>query len=142
MNNSSIYREALLEHIKNPKNLGSLANPDLKAKAYNPICGDELELSIELTGEKIKDCRTKVRGCSICIVSASMMSELIILKKINEVEKIRKKFLECLKKENYEIPKLLFNLRPLISLKNNRSRMKCVILAWDALNDCLSQYEK
>ena len=142
MNNSSIYREALLEHIKNPKNLGSLDNPDLKAKAYNPICGDELELSIELTEEIIKDCRTKVRGCSICIVSASMMSELIILKKINEVEKIRKKFLKCLKKENNEIPKLLFNLRPLISLKNNRSRMKCVILAWDALKDCLSQYEK
>ena len=142
MNNSSIYREAILKHIKNPKNLGSLDNPDLKAIAFNPICGDELELSIELTEEKIKDCKTKVRGCSICIVSASMMSELIKSKNLNEVDKIRKKFLECLKKENNKIPKLLSNLRPLISLKNNRSRMKCVILAWDALVDCLRQYEK
>ena len=142
MTNSSVYREALLEHVKNPKNLGSLENPDLKAIAYNPICGDELELSIELSEEKIKDCKSKVRGCSICIVSSSMMSELIILKNLNEVEKIRSNFLECLKKENNEIPKLLWNLRSLISLKNNRSRMKCVTLAWEALNDCLSQYKK
>ena len=141
MNSSSIYREALLEHIKNPKNLGSLDNPDLKATAYNPLCGDELELSIELTEEKIKNCKSKVRGCSICIVSASMMSELIILKTLHEAVEIRKEFMECLKKDNKKIPKNLENLRPLISLKNHSSRLKCISLVWDALNDCLSQYE-
>ena len=142
MANSTIYRESLLEHMRNPKNCGSIDNPDLKASAYNPLCGDELELNISLSGGKILDCKTKVRGCSICLVSASMMSELIIMKTLKYAGKISKEFSESLNKNNRKIPKNLENLLPLISLKEHRSRIKCMSLAWDALNDCISQKEK
>ena len=54
MSESSIYREALLKHIRHPKNVGSLDNPDLKASVYNPLCGDELELNITLSEGKIR----------------------------------------------------------------------------------------
>ena len=142
MKNSNFYRDALLEHYKNPKNLGSLENPDLSASAYNPLCGDELELNIQLYKENIKNCKTKVRGCSICIVSASMMSEQIIRKTLSHAAYIRETFLECLKNGDCVIPEHLEDLRPLISLKDHRSRVKCISLAWDALNDCLCKFEK
>ena len=54
MSESSIYREALLKHIRHPKNVGSIDNPDLKASVYNPLCGDELELNIVLSEGKIQ----------------------------------------------------------------------------------------
>ena len=139
MTSSSIYREALLEHMRNPKNSGSIDNPDLRASAYNPLCGDELELNIALSGEKIKDCKIKVRGCSICLVSASMMSELILLKTLKYAAKTSKNFSDSLKKENQKIAKNLENLRPLIYLKKYKSRIKCMRLAWDALDECLSK---
>ena len=69
-------------------------NPDLKAIAFNPICGDELELNIVLSEGKIQECKTKVRGCSLCQVSASMMSELILLKTLKDAVNMRKNFLK------------------------------------------------
>ena len=142
MSESSIYREALLKHIRHPKNVGSIDNPDLKASVYNPLCGDELELNIVLSEGKIQECKTKVRGCSLCQVSASMMSELILLKTLKDAVNMRKNFLKSLKKDYNKIPKNLEYLRPLISLKRHKSRIKCMSLAWDALDDCVRQNEK
>ena len=85
MSTSSIYRDLLLDHARHPKNSGSLEHPDLKASAFNPLCGDELELTLALSGETINDCRTQVRGCTICIASASMMSEFILERTLSEV---------------------------------------------------------
>ena len=142
MSYSNVYKEALLVHAKNPKNLGYLDYPDFKASSHNPLCGDELELYIKLNKGKISDCKTKVRGCSISLISASMMSELIKLKTPKDAEIIRQDFLECLKKSNCNVPENLEYLLPLISLKSYKSRVKCICLAWDALNDCLMQYKK
>jgi len=142
MSESSIYREALLKHIRHPKNLGSLDNPDLKATVNNPLCGDELELNIALSEGKIQECKTKVRGCSICQVSASMMSELILSKTLKDAANMSKNFLKSLKKEYKKIPKNLEYLRPLISLKSHKSRIKCMSLAWNALDDCVRKNEK
>ena len=136
---TSIYKEDLLKHYRDPKNLGSLKNPDIKALAQNPLCGDELELNIKLSERIISDCKTKVRGCSICVISASMMSELIQLKTLNEAENLRIEFSKCLLKNDYPVPVNLEYLLPLISLKDHRSRINCISLAWDALYDCLSQ---
>ena len=142
MTESSIYREELLKHIRQPKNVGSIDNPDLKSSVYNPLCGDELQLNIALSEGKIKECKTKVRGCSICQVSASMMSELILLKSLKDAANMSKHFFESIKKDNKNIPENLNYLRPLISLKRYKSRIKCMSLAWNALDECVRQNEK
>jgi len=129
----------LLEHARFPKNSGILAFPDIRAYAYNPLCGDELELTMALSEKTIKDCKIKVRGCSICQASASMMSVFILSKTLNEATIAGQKFNESLKKGIDEIPESLEFLSPLISLKKHRSRIKCVKLAWDALEDCSRQ---
>ena len=139
MTTPSIYRDLLLEHARHPNNSGRLESPDLRATAFNPLCGDELELTLAVSEDIIQDCKTKVRGCSICQASASMMSDLILTKTLQEAEKISKVFTESLSKENEVISESLDSLRPLIALKKHRSRIKCMKLAWDALEDCARQ---
>ena len=139
MTKPSIYRDLLLEHARHPKNSGRLESPDLQATAFNPLCGDELELTLAVSEDIIQACKTKVRGCSICQASASMMSDLILTKTLQEAEKISKVFTESLSKENEVISESLDSLRPLIALKKHRSRIKCMKLAWDALEDCARQ---
>ena len=140
MSNNTIYRDMLLDHARRPRNSGSLEHPDLQASAYNPLCGDELELTLVLSGDTIQDCKTQVRGCTICIASASMMSEFILEKTLSEVISISKEFSESLHKDTEHISETIEMLSPLIALKPHRSRIKCIRLAWDALEDCASQH--
>ena len=141
MNTKTIFRDLLLDHARSPRNSGYLDHPDLQASAYNPLCGDELELALELSGEIIQDCRTQVRGCTICIASASMMSEFILKKTLSEVIIGSKEFSESLRKDTENISEIMETFRPLISLKLHRSRIKCMRLAWDALEDCAEQFQ-
>ena len=140
MDTETIYRKILLEHARHPKNSGRLENPELSASVYNPLCGDELELTMNLSGEFIQDCRTMVRGCSICQASASIMSEIIIKKTLKEAIKISLLFDENLREDNEEVPEIVEPLLPFIGLKTHRSRMKCMKLAWDALEECANKH--
>ena len=135
----SIYRDILLEHARHTKNSGRLENPELSASVNNPLCGDELELTLALSGELIQDCRTIVRGCSICQASASIMSEMIIKKTLKEAIITGQIFDESLRKDNEDVPEMVEPLRPFLTLKAHRSRIKCMKLAWDALEECANQ---
>ena len=141
MARETIYREILLEHARHPKNSGSLENPGLSATVHNPLCGDELELTLALSGELIRDCRTMVRGCSICQASASIMSEIIIKKTLKEAIKIGQLFDKSLRKDNEDFHEMVEPLRPFLVLKKHRSRIKCMKLAWDALEECANQHK-
>ena len=139
MTRDTIYRDLLLEHARYPKNSGRLENPGLSASVHNPLCGDELELTLALSGELIQDCRTIVRGCSICQASASIMSEMIIKKTLKEAIITGRLFDESLRKDNEDVPEMVEPLRPFLALKKHRSRIKCMKLAWDALEECANQ---
>ena len=139
MTKDTIYRDILLEHARNPKNSGRLDNPELSASVNNPLCGDELELTLALSGDLIQDCRTVVRGCSICQASASIMSEMIIKKTLKEALMTGRLFDESLRKDNEDVPEMVEPLRPFLVLKAHRSRIKCMKLAWDALEECANQ---
>ena len=139
MTKETIYRDILLEHARHPKNSGRLENPGLSASVHNPLCGDELELSLALSGKLIQDCRTMVRGCFICQASASIMSEMIIKKTLQEAIITGRIFDESLLKDNENVPEMVEPLRPFLALKKHRSRIKCMKLAWDALEECAYQ---
>ena len=141
MSRETIYREVLLKHARHPKNSGRLENPGLSAYAYNPLCGAELELTLALSGEIIQDCRAMVRGCSICQASASIMSEIIINKTLEDALNTGRLFDESLRKDNKDVHKTIEPLRPFLSLKTHRSRIKCMKLAWDALEECALLYK-
>ena len=141
MTQDTIYRDILLKHARYPKNSGRLENPELCATVNNPLCGDELEMTLNLSGEFIRECKTIVRGCSICQASASIMSEIIIKKTIKEAIKTGQLFDENLLKDNEDVHEMVEPLRPFLALKTHRSRIKCMKLAWDALEECANLYK-
>ncbi len=73
-----LYREIILDHYRNPRNRGELPSPPaLRAEGFNPLCGDEVVVSLELEGDVISDLKVSGQGCSISQSSASMMSTAV-----------------------------------------------------------------
>ena len=83
-----------------------------------------------------------VRGCSICQASASMMSEEVQGKPMDDVSRLSKDFQNNLMVQDSVLNKNMENLVPLMNLKSHKSRIKCVALAWNALDECLEKYHK
>ncbi len=80
-----LYREVILDHYKNPRGQGALANVDAEAEGQNPLCGDEVAISVALDGETIEDVRFSGRGCAISQAATSMLTELVKGRTIAEV---------------------------------------------------------
>ncbi|HEX8598844.1 MAG TPA: SUF system NifU family Fe-S cluster assembly protein [Chloroflexia bacterium] len=74
----SIYREEIIEHYKNPRNFGTLDDPDVHVEANNPLCGDRLSMDLKLRDGVVQDVRFNGRGCAISQASASMLTEQMV----------------------------------------------------------------
>ena len=95
-----MYAEEILDHYRNPKNFGKMENPDKKSRELNPLCGDEYEFHLKIENGIIKDVKFSGDGCAISMASASMLSEFIKGKKLDEVRNITEKdILDMLKVE-------------------------------------------
>ncbi len=84
------YREYILEHYRNPSNYGKLEHPDVHAEDSNPLCGDQLGMDLLVEGDLVKEVRFQGRGCAISQASASMLSEMIEGKSVEEVRALGK----------------------------------------------------
>lgn len=88
---SSVYSEIILDYYRHPRNKGTLDHPHIKAKDSNPLCGDIIEMQLEVDGnDSVKDVRFNGQGCAISQASASMLTELVKGKSLNEVRAISK----------------------------------------------------
>ena len=79
------YRENILDHYKNPRNAGHLDHPTATADGVNPLCGDELSVELEIEGDTVQDVRFNGRGCAISQAAASMISDVVKGKTVDEV---------------------------------------------------------
>ncbi|MDP3639577.1 MAG: iron-sulfur cluster assembly scaffold protein [Nanoarchaeota archaeon] len=89
-----LYREHILDHFKNPRNFGELANCTLRHKEQNPLCGDEMEIMLKIDGQqaqekKLVDIRFQGQGCAISMAAASLLSEHIKGKSIEDVKNVQ-----------------------------------------------------
>jgi len=84
------YREYILDHYRNPRNYGKLENPTVHAEDSNPLCGDQLGIDLLVEGDCVTEVRFKGRGCAISQASASMLSEMIEGKPVEEVVRLGK----------------------------------------------------
>jgi nitrogen fixation NifU-like protein len=87
---SDIYKDIILDYYRNPRNFGDLQNPDVRAKDSNPLCGDIIEMQLKINDGKIEDIRFKGKGCAISQASASMLTETVIGKTLDEVKSMSK----------------------------------------------------
>ena len=88
---SSVYSEIILDYYRHPRNKGTLDHPHIKAKDSNPLCGDIIEMQLELDGnDSVKDVRFNGQGCAISQASASMLTELVKGKTLDDARNISK----------------------------------------------------
>jgi nitrogen fixation NifU-like protein len=140
MAENELYRRALLEHVRRPSNSGRVESPNRRASAQNPLCGDELELTMRLEGERIDEIRVQVRACSFAVASSSMMSELVSGISLEEARACGQMFQELWEDNSTALPPSLASLAPLLATRDDkyRSRRACVLLPWQALRECLA----
>jgi nitrogen fixation NifU-like protein len=133
----NLYKELILEHYKHPKNKGELPPPALRAEGLNPSCGDELELFIELQDNKIASVKFMGEGCAISQSSASMMTEAIKGKTVDEVLELSQKFKDMI--HGQAPADELGDLKMLQGISKLHARVKCATLAWVTLEQALEQ---
>src|ERR687893_2005310 len=85
-----LYRELILDHYKNPRRHGLLEAPDAQAEGQNPLCGDEVAVSVRFEGDTIADVGFEGRGCAISQAATSMLTEIVRGKTADEVARMPK----------------------------------------------------
>lgn len=110
---NEMYTERLLDHYRNPRNQGRLDAPDLAAEEYNPLCGDRVAIEARVESGRIVEARFEGRGCALCLGAASILTELIRGRTLDE--------LRALDQEEF-LAELQSKPRP--------SRLKCALLPW------------
>jgi len=118
----SIYKEDILDHYKHPRNFGELDAPDVHVEANHPLCGDRLSMDLHLKDGVVEDVRFKGRGCAISQASASMLTEQMVGKSLEELAQMTK-------------DDILENLGVEVSY----ARLKCALLSLDMLRASLAQ---
>jgi nitrogen fixation NifU-like protein len=118
------YSDKVLEHFRNPRNVGELENPDGIGVEGNPVCGDLMEIHIKVEDDRITDIRFKTFGCGSAIATSSMVTELAKGKTLDEALKITR---QTVADELDGLPK---------------QKMHCSNLAADALHKAIEDYRK
>ncbi len=118
------YSEKVMEHFMNPRNVGTIEDPDGYGKVGNPVCGDLMEIYIKVEDDKITDIKFKTFGCGSAIATSSMVTELAMGMNIEEAMKITRK----------DVANELDGLPP--------KKMHCSNLAADALHEAIKDYKR
>lgn len=134
---SDLYGELVVEHKRAPRNFGALESPTHHARGHNPQCGDDLEVQLNVEGARLQDIRYRGQGCAICIASASMMSEAVKGRPIDEAVQLQQRFRAVLTGQLEPEAAQLGKLISLAGVRRYPARIKCALLGWHALMHAL-----
>ena len=145
MDLKDLYQEIILDHGKNPRNLGKFDNYNKDAKGHNPLCGDKVHVYLKLDeSKKVEDISFEGQGCAISMASASIMTSMVKGKEEHEVKEIVNDFLEMIKEKETLNTKLLSEdektkLMCLSGVKQYPMRVKCATLSWHTLTSAIDK---
>ena len=122
MKERRVYSEQVMEHFRNPRNVGAIEDADGIGKVGNPVCGDIMELTIKVKDGRIEDAKFRTFGCGAAIATSSMVTELVKGKTIDE----------ALEVSNKAVAEALGGLPPV--------KMHCSVLAEQALRSAIEDY--
>ena len=132
-----LYQEIIVDHNRNPRNFGIIDNADKVMEGFNPLCGDKLKLYLKTEGQNITDISFDGSGCAISVASASLMTDAMKGKSINDAELLFNSFHEFITNENGADEKSLGKLAVLAGVKDFPARVKCATLCWHTLHSAL-----
>ncbi len=119
----SIYADIILDYYKNPRNFGKIENSDASAHDLNPLCGDEIEIHLKVDNNKFSDVKFSGHGCAISQATASMLTEFVMGKSLDEVKSMTKD-----------------DITDLIGIELSYVRIKCALLSLKVLKLATYQY--
>ena len=133
-NLDQLYRSVIMDHYKNPRNKGSLDENSVTIDMNNPTCGDRIHLTLNLEDGIVKDAKFDGEGCSISMSSASMMTQIVKGKKLDEALKLADIFSKMMLGEDFDDEKYdLGDVEALQGVAKFPARIKCATLAWKAM---------
>lgn len=135
-NLQALYQELILQHYRHPRNRGELEAADVEIAMNNPVCGDEITLRLEMDGPVIARARFTGHGCSISQASASMMAQQIEGMTLAETRDLGALFTRLMHGDGEAATdRRLGDLRALAGVARFPVRVKCALLAWNALDE-------
>ena len=141
-----LYREIILDHYRTPRNRGELEPPAVSVEGHNPLCGDEIRIFLDVKDGVVTDVKFSGSGCSISQSSASMMTNAVKGKSVEDVKAIVRKFKHMMTVEDDETPLdenvKLGDLEALQGVVKFPVRIKCATLSWNTLVHALALTEK
>jgi nitrogen fixation NifU-like protein len=137
----SMYQEIILDHYKNPHHKGLREPFDAQVHHLNPTCGDEITLRVNLDGDTIADVSYDSEGCSISQASASVLTDLLIGRKVDEAMSTYDEFLRLMQSKGQLEPdeEILEDAIAFAGVSKYPARVKCALLAWAAWRDAVTQ---
>jgi len=132
MNLDDLYRRVIMDHYKNPRNRGSFDDEAVKIELNNPTCGDRITLQLKVEDGIVKDARYNGEGCSISMSSASMMTETVKGKTVEQARELADQFSCLMKGETVDFGDYE-DIEALSGVNKFPARIKCATLAWNAL---------
>lgn len=135
----NLYRQVILDHSSHPHHRGSLGKSTLKVEMNNPTCGDVIHLEVEVADGIIKDIAFDGSGCSISTASASMMTDAVIGKRVDEIGDLTLMFSDLVQGKEVPDAERLGEAEVLSGVSKFPTRIKCATLAWKALNKAVNE---
>ena len=137
-----LYQEVIVDHNRSPRNFGELDPPRKALEGFNPLCGDRLTLYLNLEGDQISNIKFSGSGCAISIASASLMTEGVKGKSLQEAETVFAGFHGLLTDADAEIDlNRMGKLAVLAGVREYPSRVKCATLCWHTLHALMTGYD-
>jgi nitrogen fixation NifU-like protein len=131
---TDLYQEVILDHNRRPRNFRAIEEASRRQEGYNPLCGDRLTLYVALDGDRIRDVAFQGSGCAISKASASLMTEALKGRTVDEARALFERFHDMVTSSpDSEIPDL-GKLAVLAGVREFPTRVKCASLAWHTLN--------
>jgi nitrogen fixation NifU-like protein len=140
MDLKDLYREVILDHNRSPRNFGRLEPCDSSATGNNPLCGDQLFVTLRLQGEQLAEIAFDGHGCAISVASASMMSEAVKGRSRAEISALYHDVHRLLTEAQYQPTQDLGKLMALGGVREFPARVKCASLCWHTLDAALAQH--
>lgn len=142
-NLDTLYRQVIMDHYKNPRNKGILEEDgSLTINMNNPTCGDRIQLTMKVQDGIVTDSKFEGEGCSISMSSASMMTQAIKGRKIEDALKLSSIFSDMMQGKEYDDNIDLGDIEALQGVSKFPARIKCATLAWKAMEKGLNEDNK
>jgi nitrogen fixation NifU-like protein len=137
-----LYQEVILDHNRRPRNFRAIEGANRHAEGYNPLCGDRLSLYLQVEDGVIKDASFQGSGCAISKASASMMTDSVKGKTVNEAKEMFEQFQKMVTAGADVDSARLGKCAVFEGVRNYPTRVKCAVLAWHTLRAAVDSNDR